>query len=171
MLQKQDIENHLRHLNKELARAGVKGELCLYGGTVMCLVYNTRPSTQDVDAIFVPAQEMRKAAKKVAEADGLPDDWMNDAVKGFVVEHPKRIFMDLSNLKVYVPESDYLLAMKALSARLDGPDREDLLFLIKKLGLKSAGQIFEILRKYYPNERIKPATQYFVEEIFQNDNS
>ncbi len=168
MLQKQDIETHLKHLNDELLRMGVKGELCLYGGTVMCLVYNARPSTKDVDAVFIPTQEMRKAAKKVAEADGLPEDWMNDAVKGFVVEHPKRIFMDLPNLKVYVPEPDYLLAMKALAARLDGTDRDDLRFLIGKMGLKSAGQIFDILRKYYPNEQIKPATQYFVEEIFQS---
>ena len=133
MLQKQDIEKHLGHLNEELVKLGIKGELCLYGGTVMCLVYNARPSTKDVDAVFVPAQEIRKAARKVAEADSLPEDWMNDAVKGFVVQHPKRIFMDLSNLKVYVPEPDYLLAMKALSARLDGTDRDDLRFLIELL--------------------------------------
>ncbi len=35
------------------------------------------------------------------------------------------------------------------------------------MGLKKPEQIFAILTKYYPHERIKPATQYFIEELFQ----
>lgn len=45
----------------------------------------------------------------------LREDWLNDAVKGFVVQHPQRIFLDAPHLKVYVPEPDYLLAMKTLA--------------------------------------------------------
>ena len=35
----QEIEKYLMALNDELSLLGVKCEICLYGGTVMCLVY------------------------------------------------------------------------------------------------------------------------------------
>ena len=92
---------------------------------------------------------------------------LNDAVKGFVVEHLQRIFLDLTNLKVYVPEPDYLLAMKTLAARVEGTDKEDVKFLIALLGITQAEDVFAILEKYYPRRQIKPATQFFVEELFE----
>lgn len=74
----------------------------------------------------------------------------------------------MSNLKVYVPEPDYLLAMKVLSARVKATDNADVQFLIKLLRIKSAHEVFSILEKYYPREQIRPATQFFVEEIFES---
>lgn len=160
------ILHYLQELNQELARLGVIGEVCLYGGAVMCLVYAARPSTKDVDAIFQPAQQIREAIARVAAHHNLRDDWLNDAVKGFVVQHPQRIFLDASHLKVYVPEPDYLLAMKTLAARVDTTDRQDIQFLIEELALTTPEQVFAILEKYYPQQRVRPATQFFVEELF-----
>lgn len=157
---------YLHELNQELARLGVIGEVCLYGGAVMCLVYSARPSTKDVDAIFQPTQQMREAIARVADVHNLRGDWLNDAVKGFVVQHPQRIFLDTSHLKVYVPEPDYLLAMKTLAARVDTTDRQDIQFLIEELALTTPEQVFAILEKYYPHQRVRPATQFFVEELF-----
>jgi len=57
--------------------------------------------------------------------------------------------------------------MKALAARFDTSDRDDVLFLIKKLGLKRAEDVFEILERYYRPEQVRPATRFFIEEIFQ----
>lgn len=169
-LEKQQIITYLQKLNIELRKMDIKGEICLYGGAVMCLVYNARPSTKDVDAIFQPTQELREAIKRVALNENLRDDWLNDAVKGFVVQHAQRIFLNLSHLMVYVPEPDYLLAMKTLAARVDSTDKEDVQFLINYLGLKSPIDLFTIVEKYYPHQRIKPATQYFIEELFEDDN-
>jgi hypothetical protein len=112
----EEIQEYLRALSDELSKIGLKGEICLYSGAVMCLVYKARPSTKDVDAIFQPVAQMREAAKRVAEIYGLRPDWRNDAVSGYVVEHPQRILFDLPALKVFVPEPDYLLAMKTLVA-------------------------------------------------------
>jgi Nucleotidyltransferase of unknown function (DUF6036) len=167
----QEIEKYLAALNDELTRMGVKGEICLYGGAVMCLVYQARPSTKDVDAIFQPADKLRKAAERVAQTYGLRPDWLNDAVKGFVVKHPQRVLSDLPALKVYVPEPDYLLAMKTLASRVDSSDKQDIVFLIKLLKLNTADEVFSILEKYYPQQQIKPATQFFVEELFENFSS
>ena len=162
----EEIKQCLAELNEELRAMDVKGEICLYGGAAMCLVFDARPATKDVDAIFRPAQQIRKAAERVAQAHGLKDDWLNDAVKGFVVPHPQRVLFDFSNLKVYVPEPDYLLAMKTLAARANTTDRGDVELLIESLKLKTADEVFVILEKYYPRQQIKPATQFFVEEIF-----
>src|SRR5262245_27269342 len=98
MLSKEQIRQYLDALSEELSRSGVKGELCLYGGTVMCLAYDARPATRDVDAVFVPAQQVREAARRVAQAYQLPEDWLNDAVKGFVVTHPRRLLLDFPSL-------------------------------------------------------------------------
>lgn len=167
MLTQEQIQSALRALSDELATEGVKAELCLYGGAAFCLAYNARPATRDVDAVFEPSAKVRAAARKVGIRLALGDDWLNDAVKGFVVPHPKRVLLDLPCLKVYVAEADYLLAMKALASRVDATDKDDVLFLIRKLDLKTPAEVFEILSRYYPNEHIKPATQYFIEELFQ----
>jgi hypothetical protein len=165
---KDQIKKYLDELNEVLRSVGVKGEICLYGGAVMCLVYDARPATRDVDAVFKPTQVIREAIKHVANANDLREDWLNDAVKGYVVPHPQRILFDLAHLKIFVPEPDYLLAMKVLAARVEATDKTDVQFLIKLLGIKAADDVFSILEKYYPREQIRPATQFFVEEIFES---
>ena len=134
----------------------------------MCLVYQARPSTKDVDAIFEPTSQIRRAAQRVADTYDLRDDWLNDPVKGFVVPHQQRILLDLTNLKVYIPEPDYLLAMKALAARVDGQDKADVIFLVRHLGIESAEDVLTIVTNYYPYQRIKPVTRYFIEELFDD---
>jgi hypothetical protein len=163
----QEIEFYLKELDFELEHRGVKGEICLYGGAVMCLVYNARPSTKEVDAIFEPIQILRVAVGAVADKYHLPEDWLNDSVKGFVVEHRQRILFQWPHLTVYVPEADYLLAMKVLAARVDSMDRKDIQFLIKAMNIQGAAEVFEILQEYYPKRQIKPATQFFIEELFE----
>ena len=145
----------------------VKGELCLYGGAVMALVYDARPDTNDVDAIFKPAEQIREAAARVARAHQLRPNWLNDAVKGFLVPHQQRILFDFPNLKIFVPEPDYLLAMKAISARSNTTDAGDFRFLVDLLQIDNVDAVFDIVEKYYPRQQIKPATQFFIQELFE----
>jgi len=166
MLSKDEIVHFLGLLNEKLMQRDVKGEICLYGGAVMCLVFDARPSTKDVDAVFYPADIMRQAAQEVASQYGLADDWLNDGVKGFLVEHPKKVFLNLSHLSIWIAEPEYMLAMKALSARIDATDSQDIKFLINEMKIKSVDDATRIVEKYYPRQRIKPATQFFLEEIF-----
>ena len=163
---REEIIKYLNILNEKLQQRNVKGEICLYGGAVMCLVFDARPSTKDVDAIFHPSEIIRQAAREISNDYELADDWLNDGVKGFLVDHPKKVFLNLSHLVVMVADSEYMLAMKSLSARIDGTDSKDLEFLIKKLNIKSTEEVFKIIEKYYPRRIIRPATQFFLEEIF-----
>ena len=162
-----EIRRYLTELSDELRQMDIKGEVSIYGGAVMCLVYAARPATKDVDAVFRPTSEIRHAVELIAKRHDLPSDWLNDGVKGYLVEHQQRILLDLSNLKVFVPEPDYLLAMKTLSARADTFDKTDVKLLIDQLKLHSPEEVFSIVEKYYPRHQIKPATQYFIEELFE----
>jgi len=161
-----EILKYLHVLNEKLLQENVKGELCLYGGAVMCLVYDARPSTKDVDAVFQPAEIIRRFTEEIADEYALAGDWLNDGVKGFLVEHRRKVFLNLSHLVVMVAEGEYMLAMKSLSARIDGTDSQDITFLIRDLKIKTLNEVLQIVDKYYPRRIIKPATQFFLEEIF-----
>ncbi len=137
----EQIKQYLNALSDELCAAGIKGEICLYGGAVMCLAFKARPATKDVDAIFEPVKEIRRAAAKVAEKYGLPIGWLNFGVKMFVTSHERQILFDFPCLKVFVPEADYLLAMKVLAARADTSDLDDIDFLLQRLQLRTVSAL------------------------------
>lgn len=168
MLDKKLILKLLRSLNQELERIGARGEVGLCGGAVMCLVFDARKATKDVDAVFHPTREIRKAAKAVARRYEVPEDWLNDAAKGFFRgEPPREDVLELSNVRVWAPIPEYMLAMKSVSARLDTHDGDDVRFLIEWLGLKTAKEVFAIIEKYYPRGAIPAKTQFFIEELFE----
>lgn len=166
-MKSEEIEKYLSELNDELANKDVIGEICIYGGAAMCLAFKARPATQDIDAIFVPVKAIRGAIQNIAEKYDLNKDWLNFAVKIFVVEHDKEILFDLPNLKVYVPTADYLLAMKILAMRAESFDAEDVEFLIKRLNLKNIEDVLKIIADYYPNKNVKTETVFQIEEIFE----
>lgn len=155
-------------LNAELARLGVKGEVGVVGGAAMVLAFNARESTRDVDAVFEPSSTLRAAAARVAKDLGLPADWLNDAAKGYMPAdtQPRSIQLDLPNLVVWTPPPQYLLAMKAIAARFDSNDAQDLRMLVGHLGLTRAEQVLEVVERYYPRNQIPAKTQYFLEELF-----
>ena len=163
----EEIEKNLREVGDELALPNAKGEICIYGGAVMCLVFKARPATKDVDAVFEPVKFIRKAIAKIAERYDLRQDWLDLGVRIFVVQHEKKILFDFPNLKVYIPPTDYLLAMKVLAARADTEDVADIKHLLKELNLNELSRIKEIMRKYYPNKVIKPETEFLLEEILE----
>lgn len=164
----EEIEKYFSEINDELAEKNVIGEICIYGGAAMCLAFNARPATKDVDAIFEPVKIIRGAINKIAVKYNLNEGWLNFAVKIFVVGHEKQILLDFSNLKVFAPVPDYLLAMKVLALRAESFDSEDVSFLIKHLNLKTTQDILSIIENYYPKKEIKPETIFQIEEIFEN---
>jgi hypothetical protein len=158
-------------LNDELAREGVKGEVGVVGGAAMVLAFNARESTRDVDAVFDPSGKVRAAAMRVAEAQGLPIDWLNDAVKGYMPQdtQPRSILLDLPFLSVWAPPPQYLLAMKAIAARFDSNDAADLRTLIRHMELRRVEDVLEVVERYYPRNQIPAKTQYFLEELFEHE--
>ena len=165
-MEKAEIIDALKRLNEKLSLREVKGEICVYGGAAMCLAFDARPSTKDVDAVFRPTDVIRQAVAEIAAELGLSEDWLNDGVKGFVTDHDQSPVMSFSNLAVYVPEAKYLFAMKAIAARLDSTDRDDVIHLAKVLGIERLDEALAVIERFYPQQQIRPTTQFFLEEVF-----
>ena len=170
-LTRRDIERLFRKLNTQLEADAVRGEIYLVGGAVMCLVHEARPATRDVDGFFKPAKQLRAAAARVALDEGLPDNWLNDAVKGFFSEQGTfSVYLQLSHLTVHVADPAYLLAMKCLSARIgeEFHDIDDIRYLLRNLNLTTPAEAKEVIQRYYPLERYPQKTLYLLEELFAN---
>ena len=168
MLQRKQIFSLFEKLNAGLAEAGEKGEIGVVGGAVMCLVYNARAATKDVDAIFHPSQLIRDIARKIAIDERLPPDWLNDGVKAFVQPgFAREEILSLSHLRVWAPEPRYMLAMKCISARWDSHDRDDVQHLITLLDIRDAQEVFRIIEGFYPKNNIPTKTRFFIEELLE----
>jgi hypothetical protein len=174
ILSREQILTSLRALSDELGKTGVTGEICLFGGTVMVVAFAARLTTKDVDALFQPAQAIREIARRIADEQRLPINWLNDGVKGFVSTRHETIAGNLPqfpHLRITMPVPEYLLAMKCMAARIanaasEPSDVADIIFLIRHLKLKSAEEVLNLVGLYYPVNRIPVKTQYLVEGLF-----
>jgi hypothetical protein len=168
LLSREEIEAALGALDVELHRRGVRAELYLVGGAVMCLALDARPATKDVDAWFTEPQTVRAAAAVVAGALGLPEDWLNDAAKGYVPPGAGfERWRALPNLDILVADDRTLLAMKCAAARTQ-EDALDIAFLAKRLGLASSEAVLAIVLAYFPAERLPVRTRLLLEEMFND---
>lgn len=167
-LDKKTILMVFEKLNTRLKKKGVIGEIYLVGGAVMCLAFQSRPSTKDIDAFFVPKEIVREESKKALVELNLDENSLNDAVKGFMSQSGKfEPYLDLPNLKIFTAHPEYLLAMKCLSMRIgkEFHDEHDVRFLLRYLNLENYNNAVDILKKYYPLESYPQKTLYILEEI------
>lgn len=168
MLSASDIRALLAALDAELAKTATRAEVYLLGGAVMCLVFAARPSTKGVDGYFVPTSRVREAARRVAMSRDLPEDWLNDAAKGYLSDRGDFApFLELSQLRVLTATPEYLLALKCLAMRLGAEfhDEADVRFLLRYLNLTRIDAVQELLARYYPLERFPPKTFFALEEL------
>jgi hypothetical protein len=169
-LDKHDIKHCLEMLNEELSHLKTQGEIYLVGGAVMCLVFDARPSTVDVDAFFQPSVTIRQAAGRVAAQLGLQANWLNDAVKGYLSPTGNySTYLDLDHLRIFTAQPGYLLAMKCLAMRLGAEfhDLDDVRYLIRALNLTAYKDAVQVIQKYYPLERFPQKTLYALQELFE----
>lgn len=167
-LSDRDIRRLFELLNAALGDEGIEGELFVVGGAVMCLAYAARPSTQDVDALFRPAREIRAAAARVAIETGYSPDWLNDGVKGFLSERGEFApFLELDHLRVMVAQPEYLLAMKCLAMRIGAEfhDEDDVRYLLRHLDIRTYEQAVAAITRYYPLDRFPQKTLYALAEL------
>lgn len=170
MLSQNQIKDLFTKLNKKCAEKQITGEIGIVGGAVMCLVYNARPSTKDIDGIFVPTQQIRELIEEISLEEGVPPDWLNDGAKGFMaVGFEKVDVLNMSHLRVWAPQPQYMLAMKCISARFDSQDGDDILFLMKFLELGSVEAVLGIVEKFYPRGRIPAKAHFFLEELVEKN--
>ena len=131
--------------------------------------------------VFGDPQFLREAAEIVAVRNGWPENWINDAVKGFVssrqdvqlyIEFPREA--ESPGLRVFTPTPEYMLAMKCMAMRTGAEenrsDIDDIKNLVRMTGVKSTQDILAIVEKYYPAKLVTPRTLFGIQEILESMN-
>ncbi len=172
-LSRDDLRSLLQQLSDRLTAQGIRADLFIVGGAAMALAYNTRRATVDIDAVFEPKTRVYEAAAEVAADNDLPNDWLNDAVKGLLpgADADAVDIMDLPGLRVQVASPRYLLALKVAAARVDR-DSDDIQVLAGLCGLTSADEILQVTADVIGSTMHIPAkAQFLVQALYPADES
>jgi hypothetical protein len=149
-----------------LEKRGIRGDLFVVGGAAMALAYNARRSTRDLDAVFEPKSVIYTVAREVGDEHGLPGDWLNDAVKGFLpgADPNATTLFDRPGLTVRIASPAYLFAMKAVAARVER-DASDLITLYRLCGFASVEEALDSVAARYPPHLLSPKTEFLLREL------
>jgi len=166
-LTQERIRDLLIELGADLDARGLRAELFIVGGAAMALAYNTRRATRDVDAVFEPKSEVKAAAARLGAEYGLPDSWLNDAVKGFLPggDPQQRVVLSAPGINVSVPSPEYLLALKVAAARVDR-DVDDIRTLARLCGAQTTEEVLAIVEMIMGGRVLLPKVQFLIEEMF-----
>jgi hypothetical protein len=178
VLSREDILRGLRRLDEMARAANQVIDVSIYGGAALCLAFDVRASTRDVDAVIRNAtQFVRTAVRAIARDEQWPEDWLNDGVKGFVsTSEDMRLMREFSastgtGLRIFTPSPEYLFAMKCMSMRAEGLDGShdisDIEILADIAKIADVKEALEIVEQFYPASRIPPKVKFGVEEIME----
>ena len=131
--------------------------IVVLGGVYMLFFLGNRASTHDIDIVpldfpdsMQPNQEtkiFRSAVNAVAKTYRLKRDWMNDVAAAFIPElGTVTLWRPYANLHIYVPEAEYILALKLLSGRKK--DAEDIAALCEQLGVHTRDHAQMLVDRY-----------------------
>ncbi|HEX9694950.1 MAG TPA: DUF6036 family nucleotidyltransferase [Actinomycetota bacterium] len=167
-MNRDEIVAALTELGRRLDRSGVTGEMYVVGGAAMALAYGTARTTRDIDAVFEPKSVIYTVADEMATELSLPAGWLNDAVKGFLVEDRGAVpVLEVPGLRCLVASPRILLGLKVLAHRA-GEDEDDLRVLAGVLGLRDAASVLAIAEESF-GDRLDAAARFFVEQTFASD--
>ncbi|HXL88623.1 MAG TPA: hypothetical protein VN969_06490 [Streptosporangiaceae bacterium] len=163
---REDIRALLDDPSAELAARGARAELFLVGGAALAVAYDAMRATRDLDAVFIPTGVVRAAATAVAERRGLAEDWLNDAVKGFLPgpDPEAQRFYSSDSLIVDVASPRYLLAMKLFAARAE-IDTDDIVLLYRQLGFTAVDEGLDLVEQAYPGRPVPAKVRFLLTEI------
>jgi hypothetical protein len=161
--------------------AGTKLQIAVYGGSALMLASNFRFATEDVDVseLHHPLPDWLAAVvAKIAEENGWQGDWFNDGVAFHLSPLADRALDHLEfgtfprddtppGLVVSVPSAEYLLALKLKAMRVTDPvrgetERLDILNLMQVVGISTAEQAIDLLRRYFPISAASSEKQQFL---------
>ena len=137
----------------------------------MVLLFGARDSTKDVDGFQLDVaakSRLAEAAANVAIALELPNDWLNDAAKGYV--HGLSlgpVLLETPTLRVRTLSPLQLLAMK-LSAWRDDLDVEDARRLLKECPGTREDVWRTVERHVVPGREMK--ARYAFDDLWESDH-
>jgi hypothetical protein len=162
-MNKRDMEELLSNLGNKLLELDKRVIVGVYGGAVMCMEYELRQSSFDIDVIY-NEDVVRKLALEIADENGISKSWFNDSVKMTVYEDmipgmdgTNSTTRTLGGLVLQFPSPEQMLAMKLFAARTvkGSSDLVDSVELCKMIGIVTREEMLGVLRKYFKKESIR----------------
>ena len=166
------IEQYLGFLGQKLADIQMKASIILLGGALMVTQIGNRKATQDIDVVIATNdrrtyEAVQQAIALVAKEKNLPPAWLNDDVTIVVdqIGKPKapKHWKTFDTLAIYVPEFEYILALKLFSGRPQ--DDRDILALAQRLALTTKTQAWSIVNRYIPDTQFRLRSEYTTQAI------
>lgn len=137
----------LQELAERLDGRGIEAEIYVVGGVAMMLAYDRTRTTQDIDAVGIPQDEVDKEVHAMATYHkDLGPDWLNARVLPLLPRKadPDRLqVLGAPGLTVNVASPKWMLAMKARAARTDR-DLDDIWILCQVLNLRAIEDVWKI---------------------------
>jgi hypothetical protein len=161
------IEQYLGCLGQKLEAMQIKVALILLGGALMITQLRNRKSTQDIDVVIATNnrrtyQAIQQAADLVAKEEKLSSSWLNDDVTIIIdqIGKPKKLkhWKTFGALDVYVPELEYILALKLFAGRPQ--DDRDIQALAEQAQISTKAQAWSIIHLYIPSEQQNMRREY-----------
>jgi len=182
---REDIKKYLQVLGQELQQRQVTGQILLADRIVMLLDVRKPEGRKDIkaylqgdkSAIHIPKSidayfggrgaAVRDAALVIAQQEGLPRDWLEDALVDFFFKQPgNEQWLEYPGLRVFLAPIAYVLAMKV--AAVGTPqDIEDIKTLAAKLGITNVQQMLTYVTKYIPEQLLTQEMRLRVEQSFE----
>ena len=168
-------------LGQELQKKEVIGQILLAEGMVMLLDVRKPKIRRDIDAYlagdesaidipksidarFVGGASIRETALDIARCEGLPSDWLSEALKEFFfTQLAREKWLEYPGLRVYLAPMEYVLAMK-VAAPGSSQDIEDIKVLAGKLGITNAQDMLVYVMRYVPEQLLTPEMRMVVEQ-------
>ena len=167
-MQAQEIENHLAELGQELQAQGIQQpvRILLIGGAFMLTQIHNRATTNDIDVLLKDIddsttsslyRDFKSAVRTVASRQNIPNSWLNDVIGDFIRDIGNvpegTLWKKFDVLEVYIPPSDYILALKLLAGRFK--DEDDIATLCKQLHIQTREQAQTLVDRYIPNKQVQ----------------
>ena len=153
---KDNLDQLLTALAKEIRQEyGRKAnvELVIVGGAAIIGSYHFRDVTTDIDATM--PYDLKATINRVGDKIGLPDGWMNNdfqktsSYSPYIRLHSKPYKTFMHVLEVRTVKDEYLIAMKARSARIYKRDLSDIIGIVKDMQQQGKRPTMETIQKAF----------------------
>jgi hypothetical protein len=167
-MQRQEMEQYLAELGQALEQQGVQEpvRILLIGGAFMLTQMSSNRVTNDIDVLLSDIddpttsplyQTFKMAARIVARQNNIPLTWINDVIGDFLRDVSKipqgTLWRTYGLLQVYIPEADYILALKLLAGRQK--DKEDIQLLCQQLHINTRIHAQQVVDRYIPDKQVQ----------------
>jgi hypothetical protein len=162
----------LSKLVAALRESGDRNGIGIIGGAALALRYFERESTVDIDAhVIGDHASVLAAGREIAEANGWPDDWLNDQAAGFIPYYGRRAtewetLYDDGRVVIQVASADAMLAMK-LKANRPGRDDTDIAKLMAICDIHTVDAAEGLYEDFYPAEMLSDRALRMVTRILE----